>query len=247
MSLNHLKKQAKNLQSLYPEFVAKHSSIAPRLADFQELVAKTHGYPSFHAAQTRLASAAESTKPSGTVKFSVNRLELRESSMVLTEYKADGEAKMPREYVIVEFQSTFPDSLNLVTEHLDDADFNDDTDPKICATQIELCRELVRQEAGFVDGFAHWANALFRLGRYREVVDLMEPVVRDLFSLLSPNFRGRLMYHSYQNRPVFRAAHVLVLAYWELDESKKAIALAKKMLKLWPNDNIGFRFLLEKA
>ena len=51
-------------------------------------------------------------------------------------------------------------------------------------------------------------------------------------------------YYCLGNRPFHRLAHALVLAYLGLKETDKALALCKRMLALWPNDNIGFRFII---
>lgn len=52
MSIEHLKKQAKNLHRLLPEFIQAHPD-GGKLSDAQELIARTHGYPNFHAAATK--------------------------------------------------------------------------------------------------------------------------------------------------------------------------------------------------
>lgn len=57
MSIAHLKKQAKNLHRLLPEYIAQHPD-GGRLSDSQELTAAIHGYPSFHAATTRNQTAS---------------------------------------------------------------------------------------------------------------------------------------------------------------------------------------------
>ncbi len=53
MSIDSLKKQAKNLKRLMPDFLALHTSAQHSLADCQELIARIHGYPNWHAAVTR--------------------------------------------------------------------------------------------------------------------------------------------------------------------------------------------------
>ena len=60
MNLEQAKKQAKNLRRLLPAYMAEHPD-AGKLSDVQELIARTHGYPSFHAmvmAQERPAEPA---------------------------------------------------------------------------------------------------------------------------------------------------------------------------------------------
>lgn len=56
MSIDHLKKQAKNLHHLLPDFITHHPD-GGKLSDSMELIAKTHGFPSLHAAQTKYSAA----------------------------------------------------------------------------------------------------------------------------------------------------------------------------------------------
>ncbi len=49
MSIEHLKKQSKNLKRLWPEFAETHGA-SPSLAACQELIARCSGYASWHAA-----------------------------------------------------------------------------------------------------------------------------------------------------------------------------------------------------
>lgn len=62
MSLESLKKQAKNLLRLLPGFVQQNST-GLQLAHCQELVAQVHGYPNWHAATKRLSESDPSVAP----------------------------------------------------------------------------------------------------------------------------------------------------------------------------------------
>ena len=62
MSLESLKKQAKNLLRLLPGFVQQNST-GLQLAHCQELVAQVHGYPNWHAATKRLSESEPSVAP----------------------------------------------------------------------------------------------------------------------------------------------------------------------------------------
>jgi len=62
MSIDSLRKQAKNLKRLLPEFLAQHGGAPLSLAACQELVARLHGYPHWHAATVRVGG---SSLPSG--------------------------------------------------------------------------------------------------------------------------------------------------------------------------------------
>ncbi|WP_371436302.1 hypothetical protein [Polaromonas sp.] len=62
MSIEHLKKQAKNLHRFLPEFLAK-STQPLSLNACQELMARVSGYPSWHAAATRNPTRGKTVAP----------------------------------------------------------------------------------------------------------------------------------------------------------------------------------------
>lgn len=70
MSIEHLKKQAKNLHRLLPEFLAKNPQPFS-LSSCQELAARASGYPSWHAASTASKNArkADSIAPARKPTF----------------------------------------------------------------------------------------------------------------------------------------------------------------------------------
>jgi hypothetical protein len=59
VSIESLKKQAKNLKRLWPEFQTQHRNTEPALAACQELVARLHGYPCWHAIEKRSAEPSQ--------------------------------------------------------------------------------------------------------------------------------------------------------------------------------------------
>jgi len=258
VSVDHLKKLAKNLQKLYPDFAAKLVAAPPKLSDFQELAAKAQGFPSWHAAITRKESSAD--YPKGTRRVEMidfdqieARLQVELGSRVLEEYHDDGRSKRPREHQCAFFQPTDFETHDEVTRELDqylDAMGlvgDNGPPPAYSVAMIDVCQSLVMKEPGFLDGYAHWANSLYWLGRYQTVIDMNKPILDRLTGMLPLGFKGRVSYSALLNRPVHRLVHTLVLAYWKLQTSegdRAAIALSKKMLKWWPNDNTGFRFLL---
>lgn len=68
MSIDHLKKRAKNLSRLLPDHLKTHEK-PEALAACQELAACVDGYPSWHAAMTRKdlgASAAPNASEGST-------------------------------------------------------------------------------------------------------------------------------------------------------------------------------------
>ena len=107
-----------------------------------------------------------------------------------------------------------------------------------------------KQFMGWQTGdIARDAGALVHERRFEEARQLSEPVLEAVFELLSKSakqHRVRKYFAPYlylPNRPFHRLAHALVLAYCGLSQLEKAQALCRRMLALWPNDNIGFRFI----
>lgn len=146
-----------------------------------------------------------------------------------------------------------PDLLDSVTQSLDDfleENYLDSVELSIQFVQnrkdlITLCKKLVKKDPCFIDGYAHWAGALLSLECHDEAVTVAEPVLEEILELFTTAPKSyKPSYYDLPNRPFYRLAHHLVLAYFGQGENDKAINLSKKMLKLWPTDNIGFRFLL---
>jgi hypothetical protein len=109
---------------------------------------------------------------------------------------------------------------------------------------------LTKQEPAFVDGYAFQVGAYVTTGENRKAINLAEPLVATIFEMIAKcadehNAKELLMPYAFlSNRPFHRLAHGLVLAYLAEGETDKGVALAKRMFDLWPNDNMGFRFII---
>jgi hypothetical protein len=108
----------------------------------------------------------------------------------------------------------------------------------------ELCESLCKVAPEFLDGYAHRAGALVALRRHAEAVEVAAPVFAAASELIGKGYKGYVPYWYLENRPFHRLAHNLVLAHAGTGEADKAHLIAAQMLKWWPNDNIGFRYLL---
>lgn len=259
MSIEQAKKQAKNLRRLLPAFIAEHPD-GGKLADFQELVARTHGYPSFHAMSEAHKGADQVRQDSiglGALQVSYQGVES------WTMYDQDGNPKKPKRMAYGELLLPVPeyseeDSLYKVTEEFDEAcemeggltgDF-DDYSPQSINKLLRLAAKLTKQEPAFVDGYAFQVGAYVHTGQNKKAISLAEPLVALIFDMIAKcaaehKTKALLMpYLHLSNRPFHRLAHGLVLAYLAEHETEKGVSLAKRMLDLWPNDNIGFRFII---
>lgn len=252
MSIDHLKKQAKNLKKCLPDFLKAHPDGVAPLAQYQELIAKASGYPSWHAA----AKAKHLENPDDDSGFPSIAVRVVLQRKTVTEFTKSGKAKAPVEFECARFQPSDHKLLSFVTasldQFLDEAgtsdEFGVDGPPVEHSQALErLCRQLIQQDPCFIDGFAHLGNALFWLRRHEEAIEVCQPIFDQLCELLPKDFEGRVAYSDMANRPFFRLAHALVLAHYGLGTqagNKRALSLIRQMLKLWPNDNLGFRHLL---
>lgn len=257
MSIDHLKKQAKNLKKSLPDFLKEHPDGSAPLAQFQELIAKASGYPSWHAAVTAKADVQPTASAAGP--GSAVHVRVVQERTTVFEYTSQGRDKPPRDFDCLTFRAIDQKLLTLVTDSLDkfldkvgtsDQYGNEGPPPEHSHEVAALCRQLIKQDPSYIDGYAHLGNALFWLDEHAETIRVCQPFFDQLCALVPKGFKGRIAYNQLDNRPFFRLAHTMVLAYYGLkteDGDKRAQRLAKQMLKWWPNDNIGFRFLLTPA
>lgn len=259
MSIEQAKKQAKNLRRLLPAFIAEHPE-GGKLADFQELIARTHGYPSFHA-MSEAHKATDQKQPDsprlGALSVAYQGIE----SWPM--YDLNGNPKKSKRMAYGELHLPVPkyseaDTLYKVTDEFDDAcDMEggltgnfDDYSPQSLNKLLRLAAKLTKQEPAFVDGYAFQVGAYVHTGQNKKAINLAEPLVAAIFEMIAKcaeehKAKELLMpYAHLSNRPFHRLAHGLVLAYLAERETDKGVSLAKRMFGLWPNDNIGFRFIV---
>ena len=259
MSIEQSKKQAKNLRRLLPAFIAEHPD-GGKLVDFQELVARTHGYPSFHA-MSEAHKAIDQTRRGhiglGALFVSYQGIESWEM------YDLNGNPKKAKRMAYGELclpvaEYSEEDTLFAVTEEFDEAcemeggltGGFDEYSPKSLAKLLCLAAKLTKQEPTFVDGYAFQVGAYVHTGQNKKAISLAEPLVAAVFEMIAKcaaehKIKELLIpYARLSNRPFHRLAHGLVLAYLAERETDKGVALAKRMFALWPNDNIGFRFII---
>jgi hypothetical protein len=253
MSIDHLKKQAKNLKAALPAFLEQHPSGAAPLAAFQELVARASGYPNWH-----VAVQAKSNPPAAKAAVATRlAISVEIERMRLTEYTPAGEAKRPREMSCAVFcpmdramlESSLEQLDKFYAQHGMPDDFAGDRPPATYSRKfVRVGRDLTAANPSFVDGYSVICQGLCWLDDFAGAIEVGQPVFDQLCGLLPADFRGRIPYYHVENRPFHRLAYWLVLAHFNLQTargSENASRLAKRMLKWWPNDNIGFRLLLD--
>jgi len=259
MSIEQAKKQAKNLRRLLPAFIAEHPE-GGKLADFQELIARTHGYPSFHAmSEAHKATHQKQPDSPGLGALFVAYLGIEFWPM----YDLNGNPKRSKNMAYGELRlnvavSSEEDPLYEVTEEFDEAcdmeggltgDFADYS-PQSLNKLLRLAAKLTKQEPAFVDGYAFQVGAYVHIGQYKKAINLAEPLVAAIFEMIARcaddhKAKELLIPYAYlPNRPFHRLAHGLVLAYLAERDMDNGVSLAERMFALWPNDNMGFRFII---
>lgn len=257
MSLDKMKKQAKNLLRLLPEFQREHSHEL-RLADCQELIARTHGFPNWHAAVERAAPNAAGTGAAAAAAAAILVLPLRIRCEVeeIVEATHAGDPERPRECRFLRIEPT--GSVDAASGRLDSFMETSHWDTwevppaELALRMTSLCDDLVGKQPAFLDGFAHLAVGLIHLGRNDDVVARLLPVYNAIVASFpdGDRFEGRISYGDLSNRPFHRIAANLVVAAYRcgtVQGNALGSKIAKQMYNWWPNDNVGFRFMLTAA
>lgn len=204
-----------------------------KLAEALEIAAKQAGYESYHHTTTCAAKTSENKKNAmiGSLKIVLRKPER------IAEFKVDDEEALYSitddfDIVFDQIRGSFGDLTTLDYDELEHLILN--------------CKALVKIEPAFLDGYAHWVGALVAQENFIEAIKVGEPVANaalDLIKVIPKSYK--LNYYCLANRPFFRLIHNLVLALYGDNKNTKAKKLSEKMLELWPNDNVGFRFLLD--
>lgn len=220
------------------------------LAKALDLAALNAGYENFHHA----SHCAANTKPEPTF------IGLGTLSFVIDETASDWEVLDEDGYVqesVKLYGGRFGvgknhKSLRDVRDALDElsdevgggsGDMTDISDIGLLEI-ISGCRIYTAREPAFIDGYAHWAGALVALEKNEACIAMALPVFNAVCALIPSDFNGYIPYSYLSNRPFHRLANNLLLAYYGVGKNEEAKSIAQQMLTWWPNDNIGFRFLL---
>lgn len=204
-----------------------------KLAEALEIAAKQAGYDSYHHATTCAAKTIEDKK---TEQLGSLRIFLRKAERI-AEFEVEDEGALYSvtddfDMVYDQIRGSFGDLTTLDHDELEHLILN--------------CKAFVHIEPAFLDGYAHWVGALVAQENFIEAIKVGEPVANAALDLIKDIPKTyKLNYYSLANRPFFRLIHNLVLALYGDNKNTQARKLSEKMLELWPNDNVGFRFLLD--
>lgn len=203
------------------------------LSQAQDIAAKESGYENFHHA-SKCASDTQVIKS----KIVIDTLKLELMYLPSTvSFTCSDEQKL--DYVTTQ--------LDEVMDQISDGFGDMETMDEIALNYtVKICKKLTEYEPAFLDGYAHWVGALTTLGYGNEAVSVGLPVYNAAIELLKNAPKDHVVYYyELKNRPFYRLAHNLVLALYKDGQNGAARKISKQMIKFNPNDNTGFRFLLE--
>jgi hypothetical protein len=257
LSIDHLKKQAKSLRKLFPDFVQEHST-SPSLAACQELVARCRGYPSWHSAVKALEAPLleRSWDAAHQQRVSTLRSHLAWS---VTRGDPDSDTALREGFTSVRLEIIHGSNLSGPEDQLDDFLERhplDGTGPSAPSVQTlheftSLCNRAIADAPGFIDGHAHLVSALTMLGQPKDAFSHGRPILDALIEMLpnGSNFVGRISWYELSNRPVHRLAYNVASAYLANREEGegfklRAEELVTQFLGWWPNDNNGMSRLI---
>lgn len=272
MNIDHLRKQAKNLVRLYPELVAGNPAELT-LSVAQGVIARINGYPNWESMvfATKVANGKgnkrdidmSSVSPAwlaAEVQRAICFRRDAELRRLPTAYsKQDGSPTRFVEGYELHFgyaTDAFREEARLADDLLHNAfeqagmSFDgrlDTIEPRALAHLITVVEASLRRCPFNLEGVPRLAGCYLQAGRDAEALVLIEPVTNAVLSMLPENENIQVSYYELDNRPFHRMMLHYVLALDRADRHADADAAVKRMLKLWPNDNIGFRFIKTKA
>ena len=265
VNITHLRKQAKNFKSIYPEIVAAHGT-GISLSAAQDVIARTHGFPSWTAA-IKKSTAEAAAAPKSIALASHDAIDcissgyefvLEDETELAIRLDHDGEPtayatgrqavlciRSRRDQAKVDREDRAMDALEERVGGYSGS--YSEYSPADLSMLLDQAREAVTRCRLYLDGWNRIAGSLWTQKKFREGLAVAEPIVLTLLELLPTQGLIQVCYGQLQNRPFFRLAHCYLLLLHALERHREANALARRMLQLWPNDNIGFRFLLTRA
>jgi len=87
-------------------------------------------------------------------------------------------------------------------------------------------------------------NLFWKASLLEEATEVYEEAYERATKLIPKGFRGQISWLYLENRSFLRVAHGYLLGLMHAQEGRKAKALANKLLRWCPQDNLGIRFLV---
>lgn len=268
MCAEHLRKQAKTLVNLYPALVADHPSELA-LSAAQDVIARINGYPNWEAMifvsnndrkaglkQDRVTARSSASplvsKLQKAVYFHCDpeprdlpvSFSRRDGSP--TKYRQGYEARISYTSRAHRIQAERADeALDSAFEDAGVA-FNgglDTIEPQDIVRLITIVEASLERCPFNLEGISRLTGCYLELDRHAEALAVIEPVAEAVLSMLPEYSIIHVSYYELDNRQFHRMMLHYVLALDGAQRHVEADSVAKRMLQLWPGDNIGFRFI----
>jgi hypothetical protein len=255
MNVSQAKKLAKNLRKAWPSLVAEHGD-ALALHDAQEVIARIQGYPHWNAFQQAAVRSKrpECNQSDGSIYGNLRFVPVAPPELLATRYNEERDQwthYIEGIEVVLRPASDQADVLiNQVSEELyaeleqrggRNGEYPDD--PSALDYLVEHARHAVRRCPFSVEAINVLSGLLYSRGRLEEALAVVEPAATSLLEMIpTENKVVHVPYGYVLNRPFFRLCHVYLLLLHQADRHKEATALAKRMHRYCPSDNMGFRF-----
>ena len=254
MSIEHLKKQSRNLKKLLPDFIRSHPNGEAPLAQIQELIARSSGYPSWHAAVSSRIEQSYSNQQIGAIEgIGIDALEAdlymdghelgycrkfaSPQSKILFRF-IDRDLYGRLEGELVAFIEKTSSDLRISKKHAT----NEDLEKALASTLIAKCRSMLAEHPNFIGAAAYLSNCLSVLDKHNDLIDATKPIFDDLCSILPggfSGFHGIMEAHQEENDQFFIIAYHLVRAYILIDNDygdARASSIVAAMLIWCPSE-----------
>jgi hypothetical protein len=272
MNIDHLRKQAKNLVKLYPDLVAGNPAELT-LSAAQGAITRINGYPNWESMvfASRVADGRGGKRKSDTSpldpaflvaelqKAICFRRDPEPSRLSIAYSKQDGSPtrfvdghELHLDYATDDFREKARLADDALHDAFEEAGMSfdgrlDTIKPDAMSHLIEVVEASLRRCPFNLEGVPRLAGCYLQGRRDADVLAFIEPIAKAVLAMLPENENIHVSYYELDNRPFHRMMLHYVLALDRACRHVDADAAAKRMLGLWPNDNIGFRFMRTKA
>lgn len=106
--------------------------------------------------------------------------------------------------------------------------------------------ELLEKQPWFISAHSAKVFSSFNANNAQRGIEAGQPILDAMFNLLPNDFAGRVSYFDQYNKDFHTLAYATVCCYIKegsCSSAQEAYKIINRMLKLWPNDNLGFGFL----
>lgn len=263
VNVEHLRKQAKKLVRLYPDVISEHPATIS-LSAAQSVIAKLNGFPNWEALVRRHGAAT------GGAQKKRLPTEIRLSDHLILAVDED-KRRLPAAYsdetgsptrfrmgydAILRYRHPHEATLARNEDDVLDELFERAFSGFIDASYSNLDRPtrlvlLHASEASLkrcpycIETAARIAGLMHAEGSHGLALQMLEHYARQLLEMIPKDRYVHVDYGFLDNRPFHRLMHAYVLLLHEVGRNDDARKIAESMVALHPNDNIGFRFLIE--